>query len=44
MGLGLLLTHATLQRLGGDIVLFDRQGGGTCTRVRIPLTQPDISQ
>ncbi len=38
MGLGLLLTHATLQRLGGDIALFDRQGGGTCTRIQFPLT------
>jgi len=41
MGLGLLLTHATLQRLGGDIALFDRQGGGTCTRIQLPLTQMD---
>lgn len=44
MGLGLLLTHATLRRLGGDIALFDRQGGGTCTRIKVPLTQLDSSQ
>ncbi len=44
LGLGLLLTHATLQRLGGDIALFDRQGGGTCTRIQLPLTKPDIAQ
>jgi len=37
MGLGLFLTHATLQRLGGNIELFDREGGGTCTRVTLPL-------
>jgi two-component system sensor histidine kinase RegB len=37
MGLGLFLTHATLQRLGGKIELFDREGGGTCTRVQLPL-------
>ncbi|TCK19297.1 two-component system sensor histidine kinase RegB [Thiogranum longum] len=41
MGLGLLLTHATLRRLGGDIALFDRQGGGTCTRIQLPLTRLD---
>lgn len=37
MGLGLFLTHATIQRLGGQIDLFDRQGGGTCTQLRLPL-------
>lgn len=37
MGLGLFLTHATIQRLGGQIDLFDRQGGGTCTHIRLPL-------
>jgi two-component system sensor histidine kinase RegB len=41
LGLGLFLTHATLQRLGGEIALFDRNGGGTCTRIRLPLTQLD---
>jgi two-component system sensor histidine kinase RegB len=38
MGLGLFLTHATVQRLGGEIALFDRESGGTCTHVRLPLT------
>ena len=42
MGLGLFLTHATVQRLGGEIALFDRESGGTCTRVRLPLA--DFSQ
>jgi two-component system, sensor histidine kinase RegB len=37
MGLGLFLTHATIQRLGGTIELFDREGGGTCTRIQLPL-------
>ena len=41
MGLGLFLTHATLQRLGGTIALFDREGGGTCTRIQLPLTRKD---
>jgi len=44
MGLGLFLTHSTLQRLGGDIALFDRHGGGTCTRIKLPLTQLDRMQ
>lgn len=39
MGLGLFLTHSTIRRLGGDIELFDREGGGTCTRVRLPASQ-----
>jgi two-component system sensor histidine kinase RegB len=37
MGLGLFLTHATIQRLGGDIELIDRVDGGNCTRIRLPL-------
>ena len=37
MGLGLFLTHATIQRQGGNIALFDREGGGTCTRIQLPL-------
>ncbi len=37
MGLGLFLTHATIQRLGGQIDLFDREGGGTRTHIRLPL-------
>jgi two-component system sensor histidine kinase RegB len=39
MGLGLFLTHATLQRLGGEIALFDRESGGACTRIRLPLAE-----
>lgn len=39
MGLGLFLTHATVQRLGGEIALFDRDSGGTCTRIRLPLAE-----
>jgi two-component system sensor histidine kinase RegB len=44
MGLGLVLTHATIQRLGGDIALFSRECGGTCTRVRLPVADmPSVS-
>lgn len=37
MGLGLFLTHATVQRLGGEIDLLKRKGGGICTQIRFPL-------
>jgi two-component system sensor histidine kinase RegB len=39
MGLGLFLAHATIQRIGGDIRLTDRPGGGTRTHIRLPLTR-----
>jgi len=39
MGLGLFLAHATIQRMGGDIRLTDREGGGTRTHIQLPLTQ-----
>lgn len=38
LGLGLFLAHATVQRLGGEIALTDRDGGGTRTIIRVPLT------
>ena len=38
MGLGLFLSHATIQRLDGTIELSDRPGGGTHTHIRIPLS------
>ena len=36
-GIGLFLAHATLNRLDGEIVLEPRPGGGTLTRVDLPL-------
>jgi two-component system sensor histidine kinase RegB len=35
-GVGLALTHATLERLGGDLTLTERDGGGTRVRIRLP--------
>ena len=35
-GMGLTLTHATLERLGGTIVLSEREGGGTRVRIKLP--------
>ncbi|MCX7176553.1 MAG: ATP-binding protein [Proteobacteria bacterium] len=36
-GIGLFLAHATLNRFGGDIFLEPRPGGGTLTRIELPL-------
>jgi len=38
-GIGLFLANATIERLGGSVALFNRDGGGGCTRVTIPLTR-----
>jgi len=35
-GMGLALTHATLERLGGSLTLAERDGGGTRVRIRLP--------
>ncbi len=37
MGLGLFLTHATIERIGGSIRLENHPGGGSVTQVSIPL-------
>jgi two-component system sensor histidine kinase RegB len=37
MGLGLTLTHATVERLGGEVVLTERAGGGARVSVGLPL-------
>ncbi len=35
-GMGLALTHATLERLGGSLTPTEREGGGTRVRIRLP--------
>ena len=35
-GVGLALTHATLERLGGSLTLIERDGGGTRVRITLP--------
>lgn len=35
-GIGLALTHATLERLGGSLTLTEREGGGTRVRIALP--------
>jgi len=39
VGIGLFLSNATLQRFGGQVELFNRAGGGACTRITLPLKQ-----
>jgi two-component system sensor histidine kinase RegB len=35
-GMGLALTHATLERLGGSVTLSEREGGGSRVRITLP--------
>jgi two-component system sensor histidine kinase RegB len=37
-GVGLALSHATLERLGGSLALTEREGGGTRARITLPLS------
>ena len=38
LGLGLFLSSATAERYGGDIRLYNHQGGGTEAELRLPIT------
>ena len=38
-GLGLFLANATLDRMGGSVRLFNREGGGATTEVTLPLKE-----
>ncbi len=37
LGLGLFLARTTVQRLGGDLTIASRKGGGTVCRLTLPL-------
>ena len=37
MGIGLLLANATIERFAGRVQLFNRQSGGACTEITLPL-------
>lgn len=39
-GMGLALTHATLERLGGSLTLTERDAGGTRVRITLPWSRP----
>lgn len=44
LGIGLLLTHATIHRIGGQIRCFnDRESGVSCTQVRLPFIKGSVS-
>jgi two-component system sensor histidine kinase RegB len=38
-GVGLALTHASLERAGGSLTLTERDGGGTRVRIRLPWSR-----
>lgn len=40
LGLGLFLTHATIQRFGGAIELYNHPDGGTVAQLTLPLSMP----
>lgn len=42
LGIGLLLTHATLTKFGGSVLLYRRQGPGTRTLVRLPASKERV--
>ncbi|MEI7455711.1 MAG: ATP-binding protein [Nitrosomonadales bacterium] len=38
-GLGLFLANATIERLGGNVRLYNREGGGATTELCLPIAQ-----
>lgn len=38
MGLGLFLTYTTLERLGGEVRIYNREGGGVKCQINLPLS------
>jgi len=38
-GLGLYLVQAIVHRFGGHVKLLNREGGGACTRIELPLSR-----
>lgn len=42
IGIGLFLANATLERFGGTVKLFNREGGGATTQVLLPLERITI--
>jgi len=38
LGLGLFLAHTTISRFGGKVTLSNREDGGACTRLVLPLS------
>jgi len=44
MGVGLALSHATIERLDGELWMRPAQGAGTCVGFRLPLAAPEPSR
>ena len=44
LGLGLLLANATIERIGGSVTLANREGGGGCTQVMLPIAPLAVPQ
>ncbi len=42
-GLGLAIAKALTERLGGDVTLAPREGGGTTARLRLPLIRQGVT-
>lgn len=44
LGVGLALSHATVERLNGDLSIQNAAGGGTLVSFRLPLTHGELQQ
>jgi len=44
LGLGLFLAHASIERLGGEILLTNREQGGAIVKIILPLTQSEAGE
>jgi two-component system sensor histidine kinase RegB len=40
LGIGLFLANATIERFGGKVKIFNREGGGACTQIALPILEP----
>lgn len=43
LGVALLLSHASLERLGAELILANHPQGGTVAQIRFTLLQPNVS-
>lgn len=44
LGIGLKLSNASIERVGGQVELLSRQGQGTLTRISLPLAAADSTE
>jgi two-component system sensor histidine kinase RegB len=44
LGLGLLISNATIERFGGSVRQFVRDGGGCVTEIELPLLRDGVGQ